>query len=76
MMLEVLGRALQAYGAAGVFQDTPLAAMWANRRTTRIVDGPDEVHVLELEKNENKRGYALRQRIGMQKARAKGMLAS
>ncbi|KAH9204238.1 acyl-CoA dehydrogenase [Leptodontidium sp. 2 PMI_412] len=76
MMLEVLDRAMQAYGAAGVSQDTPLAAMWANGRTMRIVDGPDEVHVLQLGKNENKKGNALRQRIDKQKARAKEMLAS
>jgi acyl-CoA dehydrogenase len=42
----------------------------------RIVNGPDEVHVLQLGKNVNKRGNALRQRIDMQKARAKEMLAS
>jgi hypothetical protein len=41
-----------------------------------IVDGPDEVHVLQLEKNDNERGYALRQMIDMQQARAKEMLAS
>lgn len=76
MMLGVLDRAMQAYGAAGVCQDTPLAAMWAHGRTMRIVDGPDEVHVLQLGKNENKRGNALRQRIEKQKARAKEMLAS
>jgi acyl-CoA dehydrogenase len=76
MMLEVLDRAMQGYGAAGVCQDTPLAAMWANGRTMRIVDGPDEVHVMQLGKNENKRGDALRERIEKQKARAKEMLAS
>lgn len=76
MMLEVLDRAMQAYGGAGVCQDTPLAAMWANGRTMRIVDGPDEVHVLQLGKNENKRGNALRERIEKQKARAQEMLAS
>jgi acyl-CoA dehydrogenase len=76
MMLEVVDRAMQAYEAAGVFQDTPLAAIWANGRTMRIVDGPDEVHVLQLGKNDNKRGNALRKRIDMQKARAKEMLAS
>jgi acyl-CoA dehydrogenase len=76
MMLEVLDRAMQAYGGAGVCQDTPLAAMWANGRTMRIVDGPDEVHVLQLGKNENKRGNALRERIDKQKARATEMLAS
>ncbi|KAB8067397.1 acyl-CoA dehydrogenase/oxidase [Aspergillus leporis] len=74
--VDEMDRAMQAYGAAGVFQDTPLAAIWANGRTMRIVDGPDEVHVLQLGKNENKRGNALRQRIDMQKARAKEMLAN
>ncbi|KAG4439076.1 hypothetical protein IFR05_005418 [Cadophora sp. M221] len=76
MLLEILDRAMQAYGGAGVSQDTPLAAMWANGRTMRIVDGPDEVHVLQLGKNENKRGNALRERIDKQKARATEMLAS
>lgn len=56
MALEVIDRAIQAYGGAGVSQDTPLAYMWANGRTMRIVDGPDEVHLMQLGKNENKRG--------------------
>jgi acyl-CoA dehydrogenase len=42
--LRVLDRAIQAYGAAGVCQDTFLAAAWANSRTLRLADGPDEVH--------------------------------
>ena len=67
MMLEVLDRTMQAYGAAGVCQDTPLAAMLANRCTIRIVDEPDEMHVSQLGKNENKRGNSLRQRIDMQR---------
>jgi acyl-CoA dehydrogenase len=41
-LLQVLDWAIQAYGAAGVCQDTPLAYMWAHGRTMRIVDGPDE----------------------------------
>ncbi len=44
MALRVLDRAIQAHGAAGVCQDTPLAWMWANARTLRLADGPDEVH--------------------------------
>jgi acyl-CoA dehydrogenase len=44
MTLRVLDRAIQAHGAAGVSQDTFLAAAWANVRTLRLADGPDEVH--------------------------------
>lgn len=44
MALKVIDRAIQAFGAAGVSQDTPLAAMYANIRTLRLADGPDEVH--------------------------------
>ena len=44
MTQRVLDRAIQAHGAAGVSQDTPLAAAWAHTRTIRLADGPDEVH--------------------------------
>jgi acyl-CoA dehydrogenase len=44
LALEVIDRALQAHGGAGVSQDFELAAMWANSRTLRLADGPDEVH--------------------------------
>ncbi|KAJ5775248.1 uncharacterized protein N7511_000259 [Penicillium nucicola] len=52
--LAIIDRAVQAYGAAGVCQDTPLAYMWAGIRTLRIADGPDEVHLQQLGKRENK----------------------
>jgi acyl-CoA dehydrogenase len=42
--LRVLDRAIQAHGGAGVSQDTFLASAWANTRTLRLADGPDEVH--------------------------------
>jgi acyl-CoA dehydrogenase len=42
--LRVIDRAVQAHGGAGVSEDFPLAAMWANARTLRLADGPDEVH--------------------------------
>jgi acyl-CoA dehydrogenase len=42
--LRVLDRAIQAHGGAGVSQDFSLAAAWANSRTLRLADGPDEVH--------------------------------
>jgi len=64
--LKVIDWAIQAYGGAGVCQDTPLANMYAQGRTMRIVDGPDEVHLLQLGRNENKRGPAHKQRIEAQ----------
>jgi acyl-CoA dehydrogenase len=67
--LKVIDWAIQAYGGAGVSQDTPLANMYASGRTMRIVDGPDEVHLLQLGRNENKRGVAHKNRIDAQKKR-------
>jgi len=75
MALEVIDRAVQAYGGAGVCQDTPLANMWAQGRTMRIVDGPDEVHILQLGRNENKRGKSLLNRIEAQKKRSAELFA-
>jgi acyl-CoA dehydrogenase len=56
MALTVIDRAVQSFGGAGVCQDTPLANMWANIRTLRLADGPDEVHLQQMGRNENKRG--------------------
>jgi acyl-CoA dehydrogenase len=42
--LNVLDRAIQAHGGAGVSNDFPLAYSWASARTLRLADGPDEVH--------------------------------
>ncbi|OGA14435.1 MAG: acyl-CoA dehydrogenase [Betaproteobacteria bacterium RIFCSPLOWO2_02_FULL_63_19] len=42
--LKVIDWAMQAYGGAGVCDDTPLAHMYAHSRTLRLADGPDEVH--------------------------------
>jgi acyl-CoA dehydrogenase len=44
MAQRVIDRAIQAHGGAGVSDDFPLAYLWANARTIRILDGPDEVH--------------------------------
>ncbi|MBV9929237.1 MAG: acyl-CoA dehydrogenase family protein [Acidobacteria bacterium] len=57
--LAILDRAVQAHGGAGVSGDFPLAAMWANARTLRLADGPDEVHAeavarMELQKYSDK----------------------
>jgi acyl-CoA dehydrogenase len=50
--LQVLDRAIQAHGGAGVSQDTFLAAAWAMVRTLRLADGPDEVHIESIAKQE------------------------
>jgi len=49
---RVLDRAIQAHGAAGVSQDTFLAHAWANSRTLRLADGPDEVHLEAIARHE------------------------
>jgi acyl-CoA dehydrogenase len=51
----VIDKAIQGYGAAGVSQDTPLAALWAQARTLRLADGPDEVHRASLARRELRR---------------------
>jgi acyl-CoA dehydrogenase len=53
--LRILDRAIQAHGAAGVCQDTFLAAAWASSRTLRLADGPDEVHRESIAKLEIER---------------------
>jgi len=50
--LRVLDRAIQAHGAAGVSDDFFLAQAWANQRTLRLADGPDEVHRAAIAKLE------------------------
>lgn len=62
MALNVIDRAIQAHGGAGVSDDFTLAMNYANARTLRLADGPDEVHKrqiakLELSKYEED-GYA------------------
>jgi acyl-CoA dehydrogenase len=52
MTLKVIDWAIQAHGAAGVSQDSPLAQWWANQRGLRIADGPDEVHLNTVAKLE------------------------
>ncbi|MFK0189371.1 acyl-CoA dehydrogenase family protein [Kitasatospora sp. NPDC090308] len=48
----ILDKAVQAHGAAGVSQDTPLAQLWSGNRTLRLADGPDEVHKRSLARRE------------------------
>jgi acyl-CoA dehydrogenase len=53
--LRVIDRAIQVHGGAGVCDDFPLAYMYAQMRTLRIADGPDEVHKLSLTRQELRR---------------------
>jgi acyl-CoA dehydrogenase len=55
MALRVIDRAIQAHGGAGVSDDFHLARAWANSRTLRLADGPDEVHREAVAKLELKR---------------------
>jgi acyl-CoA dehydrogenase len=73
--LEVIDRAVQSFGAMGVCQDTPLANMWAGIRTLRIADGPDEVHLNQMGRNENKRGKEVTAKLDRQKQEGERLLA-
>jgi len=48
MALNVIDRAIQAHGGAGVCDDFRLARFWASVRTLRLADGPDEVHLSQV----------------------------
>jgi len=50
--LAVIDRAIQVHGGAGVCQDFPLAYAWSHARTLRLADGPDEVHLESIAKQE------------------------
>jgi acyl-CoA dehydrogenase len=63
--LRVLDRAIQAHGGAGVSQDTFLAGAWANVRTLRLADGPDEVHIESVAKHELQKGSPILLKTGV-----------
>jgi acyl-CoA dehydrogenase len=52
MAMNVIDRAIQVHGAAGVSQDFPLATFYAAMRALRLGDGPDEVHLNAIAKME------------------------
>jgi acyl-CoA dehydrogenase len=54
-VMDVLDRAIQVHGAMGVSDDTPLARQWRDSRALRIVDGPDEVHLMTIARRELRR---------------------
>jgi acyl-CoA dehydrogenase len=49
---NVIDRAIQLFGGAGVSDDWPLAAMYTHARTLHLVDGPDEVHKQQIARRE------------------------
>ena len=41
---NIIDQAMQVHGATGISQWSPLSGMYAQQRTLRYADGPDEVH--------------------------------
>ena len=52
MVIQIYDDAIQAFGGAGVSQDFGLAFMYAQMRTFRLADGPDEVHARSIARQE------------------------
>jgi acyl-CoA dehydrogenase len=57
---NVIDRAIQLFGGAGVSDDWPLASMYTHARTLRLVDGPDEVHKQQIARRELRQYESLR----------------
>lgn len=74
MACTIIDRAVQAHGAAGICQDFPLARMWANQRTLRIADGPDEVHLNQLGRIESRKANEVQQRVRACEERTESLL--
>ncbi|MBB3061715.1 acyl-CoA dehydrogenase family protein [Microbulbifer rhizosphaerae] len=51
MACNVIDRAIQIHGAAGLSQDYNLAQHYSYARTIRLADGPDQVHMMQLGRN-------------------------
>ncbi|HEX4518298.1 MAG TPA: acyl-CoA dehydrogenase family protein [Gaiellaceae bacterium] len=52
---QVIDRAIQVFGGAGLSGDFPLARAYALARSLRLVDGPDEVHLMTIARQELRR---------------------
>jgi acyl-CoA dehydrogenase len=52
MACNVIDRAIQVHGGAGISDDTVLARMYGWHRAMRIFDGPDEVHLRAIARAE------------------------
>jgi len=55
LQTRVLDRAMQVFGAMGLTPDTPLARLWSWGRALRFLDGPDEVHLRSIARQELER---------------------
>jgi acyl-CoA dehydrogenase len=55
VMMAVVDRAIQTFGAMGTTDDIPLAKVWRNGRSMRLADGPDEVHKMVIARRELRR---------------------
>jgi acyl-CoA dehydrogenase len=58
LQTTVVDRAMQVFGAAGITPDTPLSYLWTWGRALRFVDGPDEVHLMVVARDEINRAKA------------------
>ena len=58
LQTRVVDRAMQVFGAMGLTPDTPLARLWSWGRALRLLDGPDEVHLRTIARDELKRARA------------------
>ena len=61
MATTVVDRAIQVFGAAGLSEDWPLAQMYTYARTLHLVDGPDEVHKMQIARRELRKHESFRQ---------------
>lgn len=52
LQTRVLDRAIQVFGAMGLTPDTPLSFLWSWGRAMRFLDGPDEVHLRTIARDE------------------------
>ncbi|AKJ29276.1 acyl-CoA dehydrogenase family protein [Caldimonas brevitalea] len=62
LQTRVLDRAMQVFGAMGLTPDTPLARLWSWGRALRFLDGPDEVHLRTIARDELSKAKAQRGR--------------
>ena len=60
LQTRVLDRAIQVFGAMGLTPDTPLSYLWTWGRAMRFFDGPDEVHLRVIARNELAKAKASR----------------
>ena len=60
LQTRVVNRAMQVFGAMGLSPDTPLAYFWTWGRAMQLLDGPDEVHLRSVARQELEQARACR----------------